>query len=117
MRIVFMLLATLMILGCSSSKRAIGTVSSNVKDKVNYWQVADGDVERLLTRAQFEKLVIGKSKDDVIKSIGEPSSRAADTWEYPNTTWQAFDKIDSRTIVTWENGKVVRVDYKSSPQP
>jgi hypothetical protein len=70
----------------------------------------------LPTRAEFEKSVIGKSKDEVIARLGRPSSTtgaANDSWTYLKQTRDLVaGKVDDIVWIWFnEQGVAVRVSY------
>jgi outer membrane protein assembly factor BamE (lipoprotein component of BamABCDE complex) len=72
---------------------------------------------KVYTREEFERLVIGKTKDEVIKAVGRPdrTSKQAEGTEY----WYYSDvirdpitgKLDRQVQVVFEDGLPVRINF------
>lgn len=69
-----------------------------------------------LTREDFDKLVIGKTTDEVLRLAGKPDdttkhSEESESWSYKNI---AIDKVTGKTgsaIVHFKSGTVDTVSY------
>lgn len=72
--------------------------------------------QKQMTRDEFRKLVMGKTKDEVIAAVGKPefTSKRSDTDEFWNYADLVTDPIsgnlDWRTTVNFKNGVVVSTD-------
>lgn len=68
------------------------------------------------TRGQFKTLVMGKSKEEVLRRLGEPESTsqdgADDYFFYHDRTRADDGNIDELAHVVMHNGVVVRVNFK-----
>lgn len=75
-----------------------------------------------MSRETFESVVIGKSEDEVIKSVGRPNSTKSGTWERSGIKWSYWyyegrtvdpisGKADYQATVTFENGRVTNVTF------
>jgi len=58
-------------------------------------------------------LVIGKSPDDVARTVGVPDEAAPTTWTYHGKTVDpATGKPDPTALITFANGAAVSVTFK-----
>lgn len=66
------------------------------------------------SRKAFESIVIGKSEDEVLKTIGRPfcTSGNGSSWYYTNVTIDPISQqADKQTILHVSGGRVVSVSY------
>lgn len=68
------------------------------------------------TRAEFTKLVVGKTQAEVIQAVGKPDSTSESGgrvwWYYSNTTTDPITgKTDQSIQLVFEDGKVSEVNY------
>lgn len=68
---------------------------------------------KTMTRAEFEKLVIGKTQAEIVAAVGEPYMKASENrWSYSGVTINpATNKVDLSVHVNFENKKAVKVEY------
>lgn len=72
--------------------------------------------KKVYLRDEFRSLVMGKTTDEVLAAVGKPD-RTQDSgstffWQYNNLAKDPITgEIDSTTQVTFEDGKVISVDY------
>ncbi len=79
-------------------------------------------VRESFARAEFERLVTGKTVAEVKAILGEPPMNGGwegeETWTYrERTTNPATGQPDGMTEVVFRGGKVVRVDYRDAAGP
>lgn len=72
--------------------------------------------ERVYSRADFERTVLGKTQAEVRQTIGPPSVETANgagtEWKYFSFTTDPFTgRVDSVAVVVFADGKAARVDY------
>jgi hypothetical protein len=131
----YLLMASLITLvGCSSKKPppsaptpepldkapTVVVPATPDKDKAGKDKEATGNPttpgnKSVLTRAEF-RLLVGKSKEDVLRRIGPPDSTGQDQadeyWFYNERTTNDDGALDERANVTLQNGIVKRVFFK-----
>jgi outer membrane protein assembly factor BamE (lipoprotein component of BamABCDE complex) len=69
------------------------------------------------TRDQFKSLFIGRSKEELVKRLGEPNSTGKDGddeyWHYHERTQNPADgSLDDDAMVTMRKGVVLRITFK-----
>jgi hypothetical protein len=81
--------------------------------------VADEKQKKTYTRAEFTKLVMGKTMDEVKAALGKPDTTQERATEPDSPTWY-YDKVtvdpvtgkkDDSAQVIFEKGKVARINY------
>lgn len=82
----------------------------------------EAKVEKVFTRAAFEKLLLGKTAAEVKAAIGEPpvsgGGDGEETWVYrKRTTNPVTGQTDATAEVVFRGGKAVRVDYRDLAPP
>jgi outer membrane protein assembly factor BamE (lipoprotein component of BamABCDE complex) len=98
------LVAALTILGVSGCRPA-GTTGGNVSSS-----------SKKPTREEFRKLVMGKTKDEVLATVGKPEFTGShnsnrEFWHYSDLVVDPVNgKRDWRTTVNFEGGIVVSTD-------
>jgi hypothetical protein len=69
---------------------------------------------KTMSRADFEKAVMGKSAKEVVDLVGAPDTKGAadkiEVWTWASLTTNGA-KTDVSVKVTLENGRVTKVDY------
>lgn len=71
---------------------------------------------KVYERTEFERLVVGKSKDEVLNLLGTPnrtdSPHGDATWVYEHVTYDAVTgKTDMAAFLWFRNGVVARVHF------
>ena len=69
---------------------------------------------QVYTRAEFGRLVFGKTKDEVTELLGPPDETEAapfDKWTYTGRTQVTGFGVDGRANLLFTDGKVSSVDY------
>lgn len=71
---------------------------------------------KIYTRAEFKKIVVGKTPDEVLKAVGKPTSTQENgdriTWYYDDVTRDPVtEKLDVSVQLVFEFGRVARVNY------
>lgn len=72
--------------------------------------------ERVYSRAEFERTVLGKTYAEVRQALGPPSVEtitvAGAEWKYFSfTTDPLTGRVDAFAVVVFENGRATRADY------
>jgi outer membrane protein assembly factor BamE (lipoprotein component of BamABCDE complex) len=71
---------------------------------------------KLYTRDEFRKLLVGKTADEVLQAVGKPDSTSETAlgayWYYRHkTTDPVTGQTDANAQVCFSNGQVVRINY------
>jgi outer membrane protein assembly factor BamE (lipoprotein component of BamABCDE complex) len=109
-----MVRATVLALCLCATAGCSGNATSDNKAKSEAKGATEGKV---YTREQFRALIIGKTREEVIKAVGKPErtqevSGYGEYWFYRNLTKDPItDKLDFSAQVVFENGVVNRVNY------
>jgi hypothetical protein len=100
-------LAVLMLLPAAcSDKKSTGAAALTTANQKTY------------PRAEFEKMVIGKTEREVIAAVGDARAKTGDAgnqvWRYGGITTGDNNAVDGMTKLTFANGKVAKVEYGKS---
>jgi hypothetical protein len=84
--------------------------------RVRHSQLPPPRAPRVYTRADFSRLVLGKSEDEVIDAVGRPNETSEDDdaryWHFKKRTFDPMtQEKDENVQVIIKGGKVANINY------
>lgn len=110
--IVYLLLGILLI---ACAQLSLFLVGCGITKGLRSGQPDDGN-KSVYIREHFDKLVMGKPEDEVLRAVGKPyvtsEANGVQYWHYMDRTMDPLTKgIDSDVQVIFKNGHVCAVNY------
>lgn len=71
--------------------------------------ICAGCGQEKFTRVRYEFLSVGATQQEVAETLGEPETRAGDTWTYVNRKGEYY-----RAVIRFEDGRIVDKQWRVS---
>lgn len=106
----------LLVVVCGGGAVLFFAMTWRVKDAAERIHAEKAEAAKRMTREEFRKLLVGKTKDEVIAAVGRPeqtSDGVMSLWSYYDRTVDPVTgKVDAVAHVHFDrSGVVVRVNY------